>query len=93
MQQSGLMIPQPLMIETDTVRVPLTAVIAEDDQKYVWLVDSSTMIVSKKTIVIEASVGENLKVISGLQNGDVIVAAGISLISDGMEVRPWTRQQ
>ena len=85
--------PSTINDRTDTVRVPLTAVIAEDDQKYVWLVDSSTMIVSKKMIVIEAGVGENLKVISGLQNGDVIVAAGISLISDGMEVRPWTRQQ
>ena len=74
---------------TGAVRVPLTAVIAEGGQKYVWVVDNSTMIVSKKSIVIEVGVGEYLKVVSGLQKGDMIVAAGISLISEGMEVRPW----
>lgn len=75
----------------DSMSIPLAAVIAENDQKYVWLVDDTTMSVSKIAIVIEAGVGERLKVISGLKKGDMIVAAGTSLLSEGMKVRPWTK--
>ncbi len=71
--------------------VPLTAIAIDGEQKYVWLVDKDSMKVSRRDIVIEAGVGVNLNVISGLQSGEMIVAAGVSSLSEGMKVRSGLR--
>lgn len=71
------------------ISIPLSAIGTENDQKFVWLVNQSTMNVSRRNIVVEVGVGENLNVVSGLQQGDLIVASGVSYLSEGMKVRPW----
>jgi len=73
------------------VSVPLTAIATDDDQKYVWVVDRETMIVSRRNITVEDGVGANLNVSSGLESGETIVAAGISFLSERMKVRPWSK--
>lgn len=73
------------------MRVPLTAISTENDQKFVWLVNESTMNVSRRNIVVEVGVGKSLNLISGLQQGDLIVASGVSYLSEGMKVRPWIK--
>ncbi len=76
---------------TNKIRIPLTAVATDDDQKYVWIVDQNTMMVSKRNIVIEANVGTMIAVNSGLKSGENIVASGISALSEGMKVSQWSK--
>ncbi len=71
--------------------IPLTAIGIDGDQKYVWVVDSSTMTVSKRNIVTEEDVGTSIGVIDGLEPGETIVSAGISALSDGMKVSRWSK--
>ncbi|MCH9697471.1 MAG: efflux RND transporter periplasmic adaptor subunit [Gammaproteobacteria bacterium] len=71
--------------------VPLTAIAIDGEQKYVWVVDKDSMKVARRDVVIEAGVGVNLNITSGLEAEEMIVAAGISSLSEGMQVRPWSK--
>jgi RND family efflux transporter MFP subunit len=71
--------------------IPLTAIAIDGEQKYVWVVDKGSMKVSRRNIVIEVGVGANLNITSGLEAGEMIVAAGISSLSEGMKVRAWSK--
>ena len=71
------------------VHAPLAAIVSEGAEKFVWIVDAQTMRVSKRSIAIGDSVGEHVSVTAGLEDGDVIVAAGGSYLHEGMQVRPW----
>ena len=81
--------PSKSMSNISKISVPLTAIATDGNQKYVWVVDSSSMTVSKRNIVVETGVGASLGVISGLEPGETIVGAGVSVLSDGMKVSPW----
>ncbi len=73
------------------ISVPLAAISTDGDEKFVWVVDSSSMIVSKRKVVIQPGVGSHLNILSGLQAEETIVAAGVSQLSEGMKVRPWSK--
>lgn len=83
--------PSAQVIGANDVSVPLTAIASDGDRKYVWIVDSSSMTVSKRNIVIQPGVGTSVNVVSGLKKGETIVAAGVSVLSDGMKVSPWSK--
>lgn len=72
------------------ISIPLTAIATDGNQKYVWVVNSSSMTVLKRNIVIEPDVGSTLVVNSGLESGETIVAAGISILFEGMKVSAWS---
>ncbi|MEO0379392.1 MAG: efflux RND transporter periplasmic adaptor subunit [Pseudomonadota bacterium] len=70
--------------------IPLTAVAAEPDgTPFVWRVGSEDT-VSKQSITLGEATGSDVIISDGLQKGDVIVAAGVSQILDGMQIRPIT---
>ncbi len=71
--------------------VPLTAIATDGDQKYVWVVDTNTMTVSKREVMIEENVGIKLGITNGLEPGEKIVAAGVSALSEGMKVSVWSK--
>lgn len=71
--------------------IPLTAIGIDGDEKYVWVVDISSMTVSKRTIETEQDVGTRIAVINGLKPGETIVSAGISALSEGMKVSRWSK--
>ena len=70
------------------IAVPLSAILAEGDQRFVWLVDGDSK-VSKQPITLSSDFGEFVTVVDGLEGGETIVAAGVSFVHEGMEVRPW----
>ena len=71
--------------------IPLTAVAAEPDgTPSVWIVGSDNT-VSKRIITLGQASGSDVIVVDGLVKGDVVVAAGVSHILDGMTIRPITR--
>ena len=69
--------------------VPISAVVAEGDDRFVWVVDPETMKVSRRGIGIGRDVGEMIRVTEGLKPGETIVAAGASYLHEGMTVRAW----
>lgn len=72
------------------IAVPVSAVLAEGDDLYVWRVDQSTMQISKAPITRGMGmVGQHVIATSGVSAGDVIVATGGSFMHDGMTVRAW----
>ena len=77
--------------DINRIRIPLTAIATDGDQKYVWVVDQNTMTVSKRNVVIETNVGTMIGIISGLKPGESIVATGISALSEGMKVSKWSK--
>lgn len=83
--------PTNSTVNSSQVSVPLTAIAVEGKQKFVWVVDQKSMQVSKREITIEYGVGESLLVKSGLTKGETIVISGVSSLSSGMKVRPWSK--
>lgn len=75
-------------IVTSGIAVPLSAILAEGDARFVWLVDDNSK-VSKQPITLSSDFGEFVTVVDGLEGGETIVAAGVSFVHEGMEVRPW----
>ena len=73
------------------VMVPLSSIGSEGDLTFVWLVDTNTMAVTKRTVVLKPGIGEEFKVLNGLELGDTIVVAGISTLIEGAIVRPWIK--
>lgn len=55
---------------------------------HVWRIDNESMTVSKVQLLLD-DVGAML---SGLNPGDRIVAAGVDRLSEGQRVRPWLRE-
>lgn len=72
------------------VAVPLSSVLAEGDQTFVWVVDETDMTIHKTEVVMGADAGEFVVATSGLDGGEKIVAAGVPFLHEGMRVRPWT---
>lgn len=71
------------------ISVPLTSILAEGDETYVWVVDPDTMSISKQRVVVSAEGGENVTITDGLQGGETVIAAGVTFFNEGMTVRPW----
>ncbi|WP_371227881.1 efflux RND transporter periplasmic adaptor subunit [Roseovarius sp. 2305UL8-3] len=71
--------------------IPLTALAAASDgTTFVWLVgaDNTT---TRRDITLGEATGDRVVVLEGLAEGDVVVAAGVSSIMEGMAIRPITR--
>ncbi len=81
----------PGRTESEGASVPLTAISTENNAQYVWVVDKDSMIVSKRKVIFQSGVGSQLNVLSGLETGETIVAAGVSYLTEGMKVRPWSK--
>lgn len=73
------------------VTVPMHSIFTEGDKKYVWLVDPKNKKVKKTEIAVAKSIGEFITVKSGLNDGDIVVGAGASYLSDGMTVKSWSK--
>ncbi|NBB77847.1 MAG: efflux RND transporter periplasmic adaptor subunit [Verrucomicrobia bacterium] len=78
---------------SEQVTVPLRAVGMVGDANFVWVVETGTEPhqVARRFVEVGPGIGERLPVSSGLEPGEVIVAAGVSSLAEGMAVRPWER--
>ncbi len=71
------------------VMVPLSAIMSDGEQEYVWVYDSTQGTVTKRIVEVQPGIGEMMRIETGLSIGESIVAAGGSYLSQGMKVRPW----
>lgn len=74
------------------VVVPLEAVFEEAGKAYVWKVNND-MRVNKTVITIE-KVGDGVVlIVDGLQEGDAVVAAGVSYLQENTQVKALTKER
>ena len=72
------------------ISIPVSAIISENGEQYVWKVDPDTMTISRQVVSAGRGMdGDLVTVTQGLSNGDVIVASGGSFLSAGTKIRPW----
>ena len=74
--------------ELEGFMVPVAAVAGnEEGAAYAWHVDTDTMQVSKVMVEIGQLSGTDIRVLSGLQEGDCIAVSGVHHLREGMKVR------
>ncbi len=70
--------------------VPATAAQAdENEQPYVWKVDSASMTVSKSLVELGPLTGERVLLTAGVKEGDMVAISGVTSLRDGMQVRKY----
>jgi len=73
--------------------VPSNVVIADaDGNPFVWVVDATTMRVSKRPVELGELSGANASILSGLSAGDQVVASGVNSVIEDMLVRELSRK-
>lgn len=72
--------------------VPLSALTAEKDQPYVWVVDPQTSKLKRTAVRIGPYGEKQVPVLEGLQASDWVVVAGVQVLQEGQQVRPVDRQ-
>ena len=71
------------------VAVPLSAIMAEGETRFVWLVKGPDKVLERRDVSLADGVGDTQVVTSGLSVGDTIIAAGGAYLQAGDRVRPW----
>lgn len=69
------------------ISIPLHAIVTNSQGQYVWVVNNETMRVSKRDVQVGVGVGEKITIKSGLKEGEMIIGAGASYLTEGMKVR------
>ncbi len=68
--------------------VPVSAVFTDESgDSCVWVLDKSTMTVRKAKVRVGELVGESVLLLDGVKEGDVVVTAGASYLTEGQKVR------
>lgn len=68
------------------LRLPLSAIVSSDSKPKAWKVDSSG-IVHAAAVSIAGFDGNDVRIASGLNNGDIVVTAGANLLREGEKVK------
>lgn len=68
-------------------RLPLAAVMQQQGQPAVWLLDRSTMTVKVQPVVVAGADGNAVLVASGLSAGQTVVTAGVHTLTAGQKVK------
>ena len=77
-------------IDQETILVPTVAVGEEDDENFVYVVrmiQGDTATVHKRIVNVGELTGEGFEITNGLEDGEMVVTAGISKLTDGMTVK------
>ena len=71
--------------------VPTSALVGRQGSKpWVWVVDAQDMTVSRREVEVGSIVGHNqIQLVSGLDSGEVIAAAGVHHLTEGMKVAEY----
>lgn len=67
-------------------KLPLSAVTRQAGQTAVWLVDPASMTVSAQPVVVAGAEGNQVIVASGLRPGQIVVTAGVHVLTPGQKV-------
>ena len=79
--------------------VPIEAVFSAEEEpldaewRQVWVVDPDTMRTSRRDVRAGPLTNQNIAILEGLDPGDLIIAAGVNAVQEGMWVRPMERER
>jgi RND family efflux transporter MFP subunit len=79
--------------------VPIEAVFSAEeepldaDRRQVWIVDPDSMRTTRRDVKVGPLTGQNIAILEGLDAGELIVAAGVNAVQEGMWVRPMKRER
>jgi len=78
--------------------LPIESVFSEPqesikDNAYVWLFDSETSQVHKQAVKIGQLHRDGIEVLSGIEEGQIVVSAGVHSLKEGMKVRAWNKER
>ena len=77
--------------------LPVEAVFSEPTESanssYVWLYDKATGKVTKQAVKVGQLHRSGIEVLSGIKQGQTVVAAGVHYLEEGMQVRPWQKER
>jgi RND family efflux transporter MFP subunit len=79
--------------------LPVTAVFAaeeqpvETSQRYVWRVDPESMRVSRQAVSVGQLTEGGIEVVSGVEPGQQVIAAGVNFVKEGQKVKRWERER
>jgi multidrug efflux system membrane fusion protein len=68
-------------------RLPLTALMRQQGQTAVWVLDAASMTVQVQPIVVAGADGNSIMVAGGLQPGQRVVTAGVHTLTPGQKVK------
>ncbi len=81
------------VVNHDAIVIPQDAVSQVQDKYFVYILQSNNKVKYSEITVSETNDGQNYVVTTGLKVGDKIAVAGVSVLSDGMEIKPITEDQ
>ena len=70
-------------------KLPLSAVMQQQGQTAVWLLDTAAMTVRVQPIVVAGADGNTVVVASGLSPGQTVVVAGVHTLTPGQKVKRY----
>ena len=85
--------------DTAVTLVPIEAVFSAEDEpldadlRQVWVVDPDSMRTSRRDVKVGQLTGQNIAILEGLESGELIVAAGVNAVQEGMWIRPMERER
>jgi membrane fusion protein, multidrug efflux system len=68
-------------------RLPLSAVMQQQGQSAVWLLDKGSMTVKVQPVAVAGADGNEVVVAGGLSPGQVVVTAGVHVLTPGQKVK------
>lgn len=82
----------PATQQASGLALPISSVVSDSgDEPYVWVVDPSTMKVSRHTVVLGAMSGSEVRIEEGLEAGELVVVSGVHQLREGSTVRRLER--
>ncbi|MCU7957284.1 MAG: efflux RND transporter periplasmic adaptor subunit, partial [gamma proteobacterium symbiont of Bathyaustriella thionipta] len=78
--------------EAKVVKLPLTALFQDEGQPAVWVYSTDTSQVKLQGVAVLEYQYNSVLIQSGLENGQIVVTAGVHKLHSGQQVRLYKRQ-
>jgi RND family efflux transporter MFP subunit len=69
------------------ISLPLAALTQVNGHSAVYVADRASQVVSSRQVEVGGVSADSVKIVSGLNAGDVVVTGGVQFLSDGMQIR------
>ncbi|WP_166109599.1 efflux RND transporter periplasmic adaptor subunit [Pseudoalteromonas sp. Z9A5] len=78
--------------------LPIESVFSEPqesikDNAYVWIFNPQTSEVRKQAVKVGQLHRDGIEVLSGIEEGQIVVSAGVHSLKEGMKVRAWNKER
>ena len=84
---------------SDLTMIPIEAVYSAEtepldaEERHVWIVDPDTMRATDRKVKVGPLTGNRIAILEGLEPGELIVAAGVNAVTEGMLLRRMERER